>query len=216
MSRYESQGADSEFEPGSRRRVLRNRLHVRSAREMAKVESDALLAVTEQLIEDTSTDRRFKSSDIRRMHREWLGAIYPWAGRYRNVNIVKSDFMFAAATRIPQLMLALERGPLRRYTPGRAADIAAQAEALAVVHAELILIHPFRDGNGRCARLLTTLMALQMGLPPLDFGGLRGVGKKRYIEAIHASLHGTYRPMCDVMERVIKRSLRACGQAATE
>ena len=36
------------------------------------------------------------------------------------------------------------------------------AEALAVVHAELILIHPFREGNGRVARLL----ALSTRRPP--------------------------------------------------
>jgi fido (protein-threonine AMPylation protein) len=32
--------------------------------------------------------------------------------------------------------------------------------ALAVVHAEFILIHPFREGNGRCGRLLAILMGL--------------------------------------------------------
>ncbi len=33
------------------------------------------------------------------------------------------------------------------------------------VHEELVLIHPFREGNGRVARLLSTLMAFQAGLP---------------------------------------------------
>lgn len=214
MSRYNAESADSQFEPGSRGRVLRNRLGVVSAREMARLESEALLLTTEQLIEDTAPDRRFKASDIRRMHRQWLGAVYPWAGRYRNVNIAKGDFMFAAATRIPQLMQVFERGPLRAYTPGNATGGTEQAEALAVVHAELILIHPFRDGNGRCCRLLSTLMALQMGLPPLDFGGLSGRGKRRYIEAIHASMRGDYGPMRDVMQRTIERSIRSYEKAA--
>jgi hypothetical protein len=40
------------------------------------------------------------------------------------------------------------------------------ARALAEVHAELILIHPCRDGNGRVARLLPLLMGLKAGLPP--------------------------------------------------
>ena len=117
--------------------------------------------------------------------------------------------MFAAATEIPRLMTDLSRGPLRRYTPGRAGGIEDQSEALAIVHAELVLIHPFRDGNGRCARLLSTLMALQMGLPPLDFGGVHGAEKKRYIEAIHASVGADYEPMKGMMRRVVQRSLRA-------
>jgi cell filamentation protein len=45
-----------------------------------------------------------------------------------------------------------ERGPLQEYTPRSFDTTAAQATALAIVHTELILIHPFR-GNGRCARL---------------------------------------------------------------
>ena len=30
------------------------------------------------------------------MHRLWLGEIYVWAGEYRQVNMGKGDFMFAA------------------------------------------------------------------------------------------------------------------------
>jgi cell filamentation protein len=46
--------------------------------------------------------------------------------------------------------------------------------AMAVVHTELILIYPFRDGDGRVGRLLSFLMALQAKLPLLDFSGIRG------------------------------------------
>jgi cell filamentation protein len=67
---------------------------------------------------------------------------------------------------------------LGEYTPCRFDAIDMQAAALAVVHGELILIHPFREGNGRCARLLAMLMGLQAGLPTLDFGGIRGAKKK--------------------------------------
>ena len=88
--------------------------------------------------------------------------------------------MFAAAAQVPRLMQQLEQGPLRLYTPCRIKSTEQQAAALAIVHAEFILIHPFRDGNGRCARLLAMLMGLQAGLPALDFGGIRGAKKRRY------------------------------------
>jgi cell filamentation protein, protein adenylyltransferase len=135
--------------------------------------------------------------------------VYAWAGEYRQANLGKDGFMFAAAPLVPGLMAELERGPLRRYTPCRFAAMREQAEALAVVHAELILIHPFREGNGRCSRLLATLMALQAGLPALDFGGIRGPEKKRYIAAIHAAVGQEYRPMTTVFERVIARTERS-------
>jgi cell filamentation protein len=79
---------------------------------------------------------------------------------------------------------------------------------LAIVHAELILIHPFREGNGRCSRLLSTLMALQAGLPALDFGGIHGKEKQRYIAAIHAAMGREYGPMTKLFERVITRTKR--------
>ena len=81
----------------------------------------------------------------------------------------KGGFQFAHAPLVPGLMAELARGPLARYTPCRPAPDAQLAAALAEVHAELILVHPFREGNGRIARLLAVLMGLQAGLPPLDF-----------------------------------------------
>jgi cell filamentation protein len=115
--RYEADGPEAEFEPGSRGRVLRNLLGVSAVREIERRESDALLVATEQMIDDVRVDQRFTANDIRRMHRLWLGEIYVWAGEYRQVNIAKGEFMFAAANQVPRLMQEFERGPLREYTP---------------------------------------------------------------------------------------------------
>jgi cell filamentation protein len=127
--------------------------------------------------------------------RLWLGPIYPWAGEYRTINIGKGGFQFAHAPLIPRLMGELGPGPLRRGTPCRQKDVAAVALALAEVHAELILIHPFRDGNGRLARLLALLMVLQADLPPLDFSPIAGRGKRAYFAAIHAAMSADYVPL---------------------
>src|SRR5882672_10414138 len=157
MGRYDADGPEAEFEPGSRGRVLRNRLGITSVREIERRESEALLAVTEQMIDETRVDQRFTADDIRRMHSLWLGEIYVWAGEYRQVNMAKGEFMFAAANQVPRLMEEFGRGPLREYTPCRFETVDEQATALAVTHAEFILIHPFREGNGRCGRLLAIL-----------------------------------------------------------
>ena len=82
------------------------------------------------------------------------------------------------------------------------------AHALAEVHAELILIHPFRDGNGRLARLLALMMGLQAGLPPFDFSPLLGTGRQAYIGGIHAAMGRDYAPMTAAFARVIERSRR--------
>lgn len=206
--RYEARGIEAEAEPGSRGRVLRNLLRIRSVREMARVESAALLAATNLLIDRTGIDQRFCAEDVCNMHRVWLGDVYAWAGEYRQVNMGKDGFMFAAANQVPRLMQEFERGVLHDFTPCRFVDAREQAHALGVVHAELVLIHPFREGNGRCSRLLAMLMGLQAGLPPLDFGGIRGVAKQRYIAAIQAAMGRDYVPITAVFDAVIARTLR--------
>lgn len=77
-----------------------------------------------------------------------------------------------------------------------------------MVHAELVLIHPFREGNGRCARLLSLLMAFQAGLPPLDFEPLAGRSLPAYIAAIHAAVGSNYEPMTALFRSVIARTFR--------
>ncbi len=108
-----------------------------------------------------SADHRFTAEDIRSLHRQWLGSIYEWAGEYRGVNMAKGDFMFATATQVPRLMAEFERKELSAHTPCAGMGIERIVPALAHTRAELVIVHPFREGNGRCARLLAWLMASQ-------------------------------------------------------
>lgn len=212
--RYKATGPEAEFEPGSRGRVLRNRLGITSVLALERKESEELLATTQQMIDEVTVGHRFTANDFRGMHRRWLGEIYEWAGEYRSVNIAKGEFMFAAAAQVPRLMQELEQGPLRLYTPCRFKSTEQQAAALAIVHAEFILIHPFREGNGRCARLLAMLMGLQAGLPALDFGGIRGAKKRRYIAAVHSALDQNYAPMTEIFLDVIARTLKSATRTS--
>ncbi len=71
-----------------------------------------------------------------------------------------------------------------------------------------MLVHPFREGNGRVARMLATLMALQSELPPLDFRNMIGKGKKDYIKAVQAGMERDYQPMEKIFAAVIRKTLR--------
>ena len=66
---------------------------------------------------------------------------------------------------------------------------------------------------GRCARLLAVLMGLQAGLPVLDFTGVRGQERTRYIAAVHAVLDRNYEPMTGVFRRIIARTEAAQARA---
>jgi len=161
---------------------------------------------TDWAIRHYSADYRFTAADVGLLHKQWLDEVYSWAGEYRQVNIGKGGFAFAMAAQVPRLMEEFERKVLAVYTPCNFDDSEKVIEALAVTHCELVLIHPFRDGNGRVSRLLSTLMALQAGLPLLDFSGIRGKARQAYFLAVQASMGNDYEPMKKVFRAVIRRS----------
>lgn len=207
--RYAAAGAETEYEPGSRSRVLRNRLGIVRVRDMEQAESEALVEVQDALLDRYTFNHQFNARDVCEIHRGWLGDIYAWAGEYRTVQIAKGGFMFAAVGRIPQLMEQFERNELADQTPCAGMDSARLARALAHTHGELVLIHPFREGNGRCARVLAYLMAVQAGMPSLDFSVFAGRGKRAYVAAIHAAVGRDYEPLRRLFDAAISRTWSA-------
>lgn len=208
--RYDVSGlTEAQFEPGSNEQVLKNRLGIASPQAMDDAEARALEQALLALIGNYDERHRFTAADICKIHKNWLGEIYEWAGAYRQVNISKGDFPFAAAARVPALMAEFEKAVLARYTPCNFKDRADVVRALAETHAELVLIHPFREGNGRTARIVSILMALQVGLPLLDFSVIAEEQKPAYFAAVQAGLDRNYQPMERLFAEIIEQSLAA-------
>jgi cell filamentation protein len=157
---------EAQFEPRSNGQVLKNRLGITSKQEMDDAEAVALEKTMDELVRKYGETHRFTAADIRECHQAWLGDIYEWAGRYRQVNISKEDFPFAAAAQIPSLMEQFERDVLRRCTPCSFADRTDVIRALGEAHVELVLIHPFREGNGRLAWIIHEHLLQQPILSP--------------------------------------------------
>jgi len=207
--KYDATGPEAESQPGSGGRVLRNLLGITRVREINVAETRALQTAMDRFVRRFDEQHRFTAADVRDMHRTWLGGIYEWAGEYRSVNMSKKDFPFAAAARIPALTQDFEKDVLSRRTPCRFPRHKDLVEALGEAHVELVLIHPFRDGNGRIARSLSILMALQADLPLLDFSPFAGKRKTEYFAAIQAGMDLNYRPMARIFEELIEGSLAA-------
>lgn len=210
QGRYTVQ-TDEDMQPNSNNEVLKNYLNIISKEEIEILEQQELKRTELDLIKIFDENYQFTAEDICNIHKLWLGDIYPSAGRYRTVRMEKDGFPFAMPNRIPVLMKEFEDKYLAKYTPCHFSNSDELANALAIVHVELILIHPFREGNGRTARLLADLMSMQAKKPPLNFGLIDQTVNhnnfSQYIMAIHAGLNGNYEPMQDIFNRLLGQSL---------
>jgi cell filamentation protein len=103
-------------------------------------------------------------------------------------------------------MKDFEKTILAKYTPCIFKSEDELLSALAIVHVEFVLIHPFREGNGRLARLISQLMALQAQWPLLDFSIIAGEKRQPYFSAIRQGLHSDYEPMKAIFSEIIAAS----------
>lgn len=201
---------EEDYENGSNGEVLKNKLEIKTRHEIEMLEESELIRAELELMEQYGQNQRFTSKDICHMHNHWLQNIYYFAGKYRTINMSKNGYDFAPAIRIQPLMHALERDYLAKYTPCHFTDTDEFSSALGIVHVEFILIHPFREGNGRVARLLADLMAIQANKPLLNYQSIDQInqpeGFENYILAIHAGHAGNYEPIKRIFKKIVADS----------
>jgi len=204
LSRYEVD-PNEDYQPGSTE-VLKNYLDTCDPALIEEEETKALEATYQHYIKQLNADDPISTELILEMHKKWLGKIYPFAGKCRSVSMSKGGFLFAAPGQIERLMKDFEKNELKMYTPCRTTDVKELALALSVVHIEFILIHPFREGNGRLARMMAYIMGLQAGYPPLNFESIddkAAATHKEYIVAIHKGISKDYSAMQEIFEGII-------------
>ena len=160
MSKYTTNEEESQCLP--------NRLGLTRPGEIAEAEFEGFLLAEIMLTETLTTATRFDCQYIRNIHKLALKELYTFAGRYRTVNMSKGGFLFPSALFIPQSMQFFEDEILKKL-PDTYPDKASLAKDVAIVHGELLFIHPFREGNGRTARILANLMVRKQGYEGLRF-----------------------------------------------
>lgn len=107
--------------------------------------------------------RRIDEQAVLRMHELFYQNIEPeYAGRYRNVPVIitGSRYPVAAMEKVPGEMEKLFQWILVERDGYHPVEFAAQ------LHKRFVFIHPFKDGNGRVARLLMNLALIQDGYLP--------------------------------------------------
>lgn len=205
--RYKTSGnIEDKYEPGGQ--VLKNKLGIRSKKVMDAREFEALRKTQLHLLDLVTDGTRLTKEMILAAHKYFFGNLYEWAGKYRTVNISKPGFVWPPASLVPQNMDLFEKEVLWKYTPCRPGPLEKVAEVIAIVHSELLLVHPFREGNGRMARLIADIMALQAGYPPLDFNFRSKKAQLQYIEAVKKGYLQDYRGLAQLIAKELQKTKR--------
>lgn len=181
--------------------ILPNLLNSNTLQEIQEAEFEgflyAELLLTTQLRDETIFDIEY----IKNIHFLALKEVYSFAGKYRTVNVSKSGFMFPAARFLEQSMIEFEAGILKKKPLEHDFDLLL--DYLSKVHAELLYIHPFREGNGRTARVLLNLMLRKNGWEPLDFSKMDEKLFQKYVMAVQSSSLKNYELMKEVIEQLL-------------
>lgn len=125
---------------------------------------------------------------VRDLHRRMFNRTWQWSGQYRtslkNIGVTPDR----VSTDVRNLVLDCAQQIQTHAMP--LDEIAAR------FHHRLVWIHPFANGNGRHARLMTDLLLEQQGAEPFSWGSAdlihAGPMKARYIDALRrADNHDT-------------------------
>ncbi|NVO30691.1 Fic/DOC family protein [Hymenobacter lapidiphilus] len=180
---------------GSEGEVLPNLLGFTTLAAVQQAETEGSLRAEQALLDELCEDQLFDAAYICEIHRRALAQVYSFAGTYRAVNLSKGGFTFPAAQYLLQSMVQLERETLQTLPPSWP-DVVALAADVARIHAELLFIHPFREGNGRTARVLANLMAYKNGSASFRWEKLaEPIHFEQYVQAVQAAGRLDYTPM---------------------
>ena len=104
------------------------------------------------------------------IHKKLFGDVYFFAGEFRKENIAKGSFRFADYRYINDEIVKIFEKILRdKDLIEKKVSKDILAEKLAYYSAELNVLHPFREGNGRTIREYIRQMALYSRIKVVDY-----------------------------------------------
>lgn len=145
--------------------------------------------------------KEIREDDILELHRITLkGISNDWAGRYKTV---QNRVLGSSVRRTPPYLVKDEMGKLVVFI-NRNPERLHPVELSAAAHQMLARIHPFLDGNGRTARLLSNLILMRHGYPP---NTILNKERKKYFETLEKAHLGNMAPFVNFFARSLERML---------
>jgi cell filamentation protein len=169
--------------------MLENKLGLTSSAELAREEERISKKKAAMLFENHILDnlKSGKFSTLQTIHKYLFDEIYDFAGKLRTVNIAKGNFRFAPLMYIESALKNIDEMRQSNF------------DEIIEKYVEMNIAHPFREGNGRSARIwLDHMLKTEIG-KVIDWSK---VDKEDYLLAMERS------PIRDIeIKYVLKNAL---------
>ena len=173
--------------------VLINKLTIRDNKLLKTAEEEITLIKQMELLKNPIKGN-FTKAHLMNIHKFIFEDIYPFAGKIRREQISKADTLFYPPNLIDR-ELDKVFAKIKEKNMLKETDREKVFDNLAYVMAELNIIHPFREGNGRSIREFIRIMAKRMGYD-MNWGN---VDKDEILEASILSVDN-YRVLVDIIK----------------
>ena len=169
--------------------ALENKLHITDSTELARMEEKISKKKAVELFENGYLDV-YKAGTFQMLvaiHKYLFEEIYEFAGEMRTVNLAKGNFRFVPVMYLQAAIENIERMPQSTF------------EEIIEKYVEMNIAHPFREVNGRSARIWLDLILKKELNMVIDWSA---VDKEDYLLAMERS------PIKDIeIKYILKQAL---------
>ena len=176
--------------------VLKNKLNIRDNKLLKTAEEEITLIKQMELLKNPIKGN-FSKAHLMNIHKFIFEDIYSFAGKIRREQISKADTLFYPPNLIDR-ELDKVFAKIKEKNMLKETDKEKVFDNLAYVMAELNIIHPFREGNGRSIREFIRLMAKRIGYD-LNWGN---VDKEELLEGSILSVDN-YKVLIRILENCV-------------
>jgi len=154
--------------------TLKNKLGIKNQLELSKEEERLSKQRAKHLFESGDMDKIKVGSftGLQQIHKYLFQDIYDFAGKMREVNIVKGTFRFAPLMYLKQSLKHIDKMPQGTF------------DQIIEKYVEMNIAHPFREGNGRAMRIWLDLILKKEIKKVIDWNK---VDKEDYLSAMERS-----------------------------
>ncbi|WP_266206380.1 Fic/DOC family protein [Pontibacter kalidii] len=160
-----------------------NLLGIADKAQLNELEAKGVLRAEEYML-DLDFPVEITTSLILDIHRTAFGEVYEWAGKWRNKDLQVGSYTPPRFFDIPRLMSEFIYDLNYRLQNLDNNNTNTLVRDLAWAHHKMVHIHPFVNGNGRSARLITDLLAYMHGYQSVELYQREGDGRKKYLQAV--------------------------------